>query len=41
MKQNVMNPFTWNKQQWKDALMGAVLTAVVFTEAIVVISIFH
>lgn len=41
MKQDVLNPLTWNKGQWKDALVGAGLTILALAEALVVITVFH
>ena len=40
MKQNEMNPITWNKEQWKDALIGVVLTTLVFAEVFFVVAVF-
>ena len=38
MKQKEMNPMEWNKEQWKDALLGAVLT--VFALSVVFVTSF-
>lgn len=38
MKQDIFNPLTWNKEQWKDALLGAVLT--VFALSVVFVTSF-
>lgn len=41
MKKDPMNPMTWNFDQWKDALIGVVLTSFLFGTVLVVTSIFH
>lgn len=41
MKKDPMNPMTWNSDQWKDALIGAVLTSFLLGMVSVVTFIFH
>lgn len=40
MKQNVMNPSTWNMEQINDFFRGMLLTTVVIAEALLVVIIF-
>ena len=32
MEQNPMNPVTWNKEQWKDAIIGVAVTVLALVE---------
>ena len=41
MKQDVLNPLTWNRDQWTDALLGAVLTFLAIAEVLFVIIVFQ
>lgn len=41
MKDDVLNPLTWNLSQWYDALLGAALTCFILGTVSVVTYIFH
>ena len=36
-----MNPITWSKEQWKDALLGVEIAILIIAEALVVITLFY
>ena len=41
MKKDVMNPLTWNSDQWIDAFLGLIVGAFAFAMTMFVIIIFH
>ena len=41
MKQDVMNPMTWNKSQKRDFYLGVFVTVSALAEAMAVITLFY
>ena len=41
MKQDVMNPLTWSKDQWIDAFFGVVIASFTFAMTLFIITVFH
>ena len=40
MKQDVLNPATWNRHQWANALLGAALAVLAIAEVLFVVTVF-
>lgn len=41
MKQDVLNPLTWSKDQWIDAFQALVLATFAFAMTFFIITVFH
>lgn len=40
IEKDVLNPMTWDRSQWKDAIIGFFLTVFIFACTFIIISIF-
>lgn len=40
IEKDVLNPMTWDRSQWKDAIIGFFLTVFIFALTFIIISIF-